>query len=323
MPTELPEPLSPEEEPNLQDIDLSELQNSVTEYNRQYNFGTLMGEALIRSVKEANKKEEGDEGKEEASLPADITPPKLTKGDLEARHRAIVEATGIGFEPIRPPVTIYGVEEGSPQPLEMRMNLVNGSRFMHYLQALAPDRITESQRNGLRVIVESLTKQLAEKYELGAEDERLLELFGSLSQIIEEYRRLGREDDLGHSIDKLEEYLAVAREGYLREYIEAEQKGLLDTPQMETFGPARWHTDSTMKYYEEHWDDAIRTLERIGQNPKAREFAKTVVDRLRRSLEYARGDITQRRDYFEQYDEKIDERLALIDGYLQYLANKQ
>jgi hypothetical protein len=287
-------------------LDISDLKKSLEEYNKQFDFGTLLAERLI----------EGFEGKNEDN---NLYKPKISIEDIEDKHRGIIDKTGISLESVRKGVMFASeTSDEERQPSEMRINLKDGKKFLSYLNSLNIENLKESQITGLKLVADSLTKQLVEQYELdNPEDERMLELFGSLNDIIQEYKRLdsSRRNGLTESMKDLSEYISLSRDGYLREYFVAKNNHLLDTLDSDSFGPWKWHKDSNEKSYERFWNESIKKLNLIGKNQKADNLYKKVKDNLKEVLFNVKKDITDNSEHFKKNPQKTKNYLAIIDKY--------
>jgi len=289
---------------DLGTLDLSDLKKSLEDYNKQFSFGTLLAKHIIESV----EGKDTDEDKE-------LYKPKILIKDIENRHRNIINKTGISVESIRKGIMFTGNDE-EKQLSEVRINLRDGKIFLSYLNSLSENDIKESQITGLKLVADSLTKQLVEQYELdNPNDERMLELFGSVDDIIKEYKRLGslRHSGLSESVNDLSEYLSMARKKYLREYLIAKKNHLLGIINSYSFGPEEWHRDESS--YEKYWGDAIKKVNLIGMNQNASDLYKQVVRRLRDVLAVVKEDITEGFYGFKNDSKKTKNYLRIIDKY--------
>ena len=275
---------SEKSEKSLNEIDLSELVDSLDEYNKQFNWGTMATREMIFD-------EENEGGLAKEDVDAEKT---NSLAELEQKHREELEKTGLSLEPVKGIATIFTPEGDDIETSEMRINLVDGKRFVDYISVLDEDSLTEQQIRGLITVADSLTKQLVYQYNLtDPNDERVTELFGSLSQIIDEYHRLDKRSKSGllASVEQLEKYLEVARKKYLKEYLLAEKAGFLEGAEGKYFGPSNWHTDSNPESYRRYWDEAIKKVIEIGKNKNARNFQNEVIGNLKRTLVRVKKDL--------------------------------
>jgi len=278
------------------DINITELFADIQRFNRQHGLGRQMAEIMMHEI-------------EPESQP-DF---KVSLEDLELLHGPTMRKIGIGLEKVPASgVILSSGDEGESietRPYEIGINLTDGEKFISYLRSIDSIAITENQADGLKKIAESLTSQLTTEYSLeDADDARLLELFGNLQNIIQEYERLDNpNNNLGESIQELKKLLEIARNKYLREYLLATQfiRALQAEIGGRNFGPSQWHTDSRSETYETFWQKTLATLEQIRQNPAAADFYRQVVNHLSASLDYALEDLEKNEGEYTDSDEKI------------------
>ncbi len=299
------EPLKKE---NLRNIDINVVSKLIEKYNRQFNIGTLAAEMMIKRMEDEMGNQSSHEG-------------KISLEEIQEQTKEILENTGISLEPIKGPGYMT-TESGGTYSSEMRINLGDGKKFIEYINALDVEILTISQIEGLKAVAESLEKQLVGEYELdNPDDERNIELFGNLSNIIEVYKRIDPEGNKGLtlSIKNLEQYLEIARKGYLKEYLISKKERLLDEVGGQNFGPSKWHTDSNEESYRHFWEGAMVSLEKIHSNPKASDLYKKIVENLKQSLIYAKADLTP--TLFKRKNIDIFEYKNIIDEYYKKLDN--
>ena len=288
----------PEHEKSLGEINLSGLVVSLENYNEQFEPGAMIAEALMGPG-------EGETRDIEQRREDELQ-------NILKRHREDLGRAGLSLEPVKSGITLIpsGVEsmEDVKHALEMRINLADGKKFVNYLDALKEAPISQGQAKSLEVIAQSLTSQLSTQYQLeNPDDERMIQLFGSLDQIIERYHELDKTGEAGisESVEKLSKYLEIARSKYLKEYLWAQNGGLLNEigEKDKYFGPSKWHTDANEELYRDtYWGRAIRIVKAMSKNPNARIFQLDVIDRLEESLRYAKSDITQDPTYADRAD---------------------
>ncbi len=295
----------PEETPNLRSIDLSELQATIEDYNKQYHIGGLLADSMFGAM--------GEERKE-----------KITLDDVHDQHQKTLQAVGLNIEPVRAVGTIVGAdEESSIHASELRLNLSDGKRFTAYLGSLDESALTPTQIKGLKAVAESLTSQLTSEYQLNnPEDERVIELFGSLENVITGYRSLDEtgKNGLAASVEQLATYLEIAREKYLREYLIVKQQQLLTTNQDRTFGPYDWQKDSTPETFRNrYWGNALAALREVKKNPYAGNLFQETVKNLGGALKFAKQYL---KDNPSQYRNADDFNVVIDDIYeeLQQIA---
>lgn len=273
-----------EHEKSLDEIDLSGLIDSIEEYNKQFNAGTMLANIIISTTEGGGGiSEEDTQDSKAKALVA-----------LEQKHREELGRTGLGLEHVK---AFLGGNIGAS---EMRVNLSDGKKFTDYLDALNKSSLTEQQKKGLVAVADSLTKQLIHQYDLSNPDDiRMIELFGNLSKVVEGYQKLNKKgkNGVGDSVEQLEKYLEIARGKYLKEYLLAEKSGFLENSIIGVFGPKDWHGDSSPESYKEYWNGAIKKVIEIGKNKNAASLQKEIVTNLKKFLVRAKKDL---RPMFEE-----------------------
>lgn len=286
---------SNESEEDLQEIDLGELDNSIQEYNRQYNWGTMLAEEVT-----------GESSK------------KISVGELGKMHERALEKTGLSLEPVSTG-TLISRDEERPSS-EMRMNVSDGGKFITYLKALDEKQLSESQIKGLQTVAQSLTTQLTQQYELdNPNDKRMIELLGHLDQITQQYKRLDEQGktNLSKPVGNLVTHLDASRKGYLREHVLAEKEQLLSTNQDHTFGPYDWWSDSSSKSFKDnYWKTALEAAKKISDNPKANDLYRQVLSNFKGALRFSKEEIKKRlaqNDWPDRLIPDEEEKLIAID----------
>ncbi len=314
------ESLNQKQQIDLKDIDTTQLIVLLKKYNHKFGMGVSMFGMLsgLFDKEEVNAENEENVRNEQQSgvgdnLHRQKVEELLDYEQLKQEVEPILTSTGLELQPVNPGWTTYS-SEGSHEGVEMMLNLKDGKKFVDYLQSLDPDTITESQKDGLREVASILLQQFTSQYDLSnAEDERLIELMGNLSSIIFEYKRLdSSKNDLTSSISKLEEYLGIARKGYLREYRQAEIFKL-DKPFSKEGFVLRWHIDASPELLQKKWNEVIDTLQAISKNENANaEIYAQAIKTANEAIETAIADVTNLSDAEKGYEARKKEFLAIL-----------
>lgn len=274
---------------NKDNLDLSKVDTHViTEKIDKYNEQFGMGKSMARVFMAAMEDEEGGGNamNEQAAEEA------ITFEDLKGEIGDFLDNTGLELEPVKAG-WIMASSEGSQSGTEMKLNLKDGKKFVAYLESLDKESITESQTTGLKDVAKILTEQFSERYQIdNVEDDRLMELMGNLSNIIDQYKRLEKDGskDLHDSISTLEKYFSFARQGCLKEFMAAE-KLCLDKPFDNKKFTLQWHKDANAEYLREKWDLVLSTLHSISQNKSAESIYVQAIETAREAIESALKDM--------------------------------
>lgn len=258
----------------LKSIDTLQLIELLRRYNHKFGMGASMARLLAPIFNRQENATDTDEENKD-SAPGDMGEQNaeelLDYDELKREVEPILTSTGLELQPVNPGWTM-NTNQDTHAGVEMRLNLKDGKQFVNYLQSLEPDTITESQKEGLKEVTSILNQQFTDEYNLSDPgDERLIELMGNLSSIISEYKRLDSDgNNLTQSITKLEEYLNIARKGYLREFRQAEILNLDKSFTNEGF-TLRWHVDCDQDLLKRKWKDVIDVLHAIHSNQNAQK----------------------------------------------------
>lgn len=277
---------TPGKEAWLSKIDTGKLMELVASYNERFSAGRMAGLAFLKGLPNESAGMDLDEQKADSLL---------TLEELKEEAKPILEATGLALASADTNMMI-GDDSGGLRVKELRVDIANGSKFVAYLQALEPQTLTKGQAAGLEKVMASVTEQFQKEYDLDSvQDDRVLELMGNLSTIVDEYKHLGSQSymSLSQSVSKLEKYLTVARAGYLREYRDAED--LMLTEPFDGDGYIlRWHIDSTPAQLEDNWNGVLAVLQKISQNEKAAELYEMAIKTAKEALESAIAEVTKK-----------------------------
>lgn len=280
--SEREEPISEAERVNLSDIDVSPLITEMGTYNEQFSTGKMIGGMMRGAARGEMPDEDEHKHQKQVSLLATKQKydPMLYRIGLNLESK---EMTGVMLS-----------SEGRFAPEEIRINISDREKFLQYLRELDPQTLTESQAQSLVAVFESLTDQLKKEYNVdNPEDDRMIELLAGLGEILDQAERIDAEGKLGisHATESLRTYYTALQSGHLREYSMVERAGLLKEVGEKSFGPSRWHIDSSPEGYERRWKEALGILQSIKKNPRAAEFFTKVKDHLETCAKYALDEL--------------------------------
>lgn len=280
----------------------------ISRYNDQFSLGSMMARQLFSFIRLED---------EEASTPRGLGNEEeyqqMTASAINAIHGGTLDTIGLSLEPVSGKhATMMGLGEQAGEG-EMRINVANRNRFTSFLEVLTPELV---ESTGLRSNLESLSgvlsQQIFDHYNLQKPGDEMLELFGGLGTIVNQYKRLG----MGEAVEGLEVYLIHTRQGDLREFVAIERNSLLAEPG-KYFGPADWQKDTTPRGLEERWGNALAILQAAKDNPKAHELYQQLKRHLSECIKIARAD-TESRSY---YTPEAREEMKNILGSTQVLLN--
>ncbi len=280
----------------------------ISRYNDQFSLGSMMARQIF-----SLSGIEGEEPKTSKGLRNEEEYQQMTASALGVIHKGTLATLGLSLEPVSgKKATMFSLGEKAGEG-EMRINVSNRNRFNSFLGVLTPELVEET---GLKPSLESLSGVLAQQifdhYNLRNPGDEMLELFGGLGNIVDQYKRLGMSD----AVESLGAYLVHARQGDLREFVSIERNGLLSEPG-KYFGPADWQKDSSPEGLEDSWNNALAILEAVKSNPKARELYEKLRGHLSECIKIARTDM----ESLEYYSPEAKEKLKNILGSSQVLLS--
>ncbi len=189
---------------------------------------------------------------------------------------------------------------------EIRVNLLDKDQYVDFLKSLAPESLSDAHKKLLGMITSKISGQISHVYELENEqgDERLMEIFSGLREIVSEYERLG----LVKEVELFKDYLDYMNSGYLKEYILVKNNNVFG--EIGTgFNLSTFQRDAGYDYYINYWDRKFfDVLHEVRKNPNAKELEEKMIKHAKESIAFA------------EHDPKL-ENYALDDNMKAYVAN--
>lgn len=260
--------------PNLDDFNA--VFSDIARFNQQFSLGSMIAGLIIGHF----EREPQDTGSPLSKYGEQAQ--RLTAGGIYLIHFQTLEKVGLVLESVSGKTSKLIGQGEMVGTGELRLNVSDSNRFLGFLRAVNPQMTQSSPLGGnLQSLSRILARQIIDHYDLRAPSDEALQLLGALEGIVNEYRRLNIP-----GIERLEDYLVHARKGDLREYLLVEQKRLLTEPG-QYFGPADWQRDASPESLQRDWGEALKVLEIVQTNPKARDLFEQLETHLRRCLDIA------------------------------------
>ncbi len=275
------------------------------DYNRKFNIWVSAAKMLSQTP--------DNDGSSVDDIDAHRAQGLLSHEELKDMLAPVLNATGLEIESVENGQSLSS-SKGSEKGTELRINIKDGKRFVTFLKSTDATSMTEEDKDGLVQVAEVLLTQFVSQYDItDPNDERFLELMGSLSNIIAEYKRLdGGSENLSFAIAPLENYLMMARKGCLVEYRLAEELKL-HKPFSDKGFTLRWHTDCNPDLLEKNWNSVITTLQTISQNENARkDLYDQAASTAKRAIEAALKDVGDWEDTDAGYETRKKDFLAIL-----------
>lgn len=257
--------------------------NDLNQYDSEHSKGAWMGKGLAAIMMQSEEEigEGGDSGLDKLKKKIENN---LTLEKLEQRHNPTLLKLGLSLES---PNKSEDIDENEIYAIgAIQINLENKEKYLEFLRSIDVSQLNETQKKILGMTVDKIVYQVQNEYNLHEGDDRLLELFSGMREIVGEYERLG----VGEKVKEFKDYLEHAGGGYLREYIVAKNKHLFE-PIGEGFNFSTFQRDASYDYYTGRWDhDFFKTLVEIRKNPEAKEFYNTILQYGKDCLAFAETD---------------------------------
>ncbi len=296
----------------LRKIDLSVVAKEIEQYNQHFGMGRMMSRAILQGIRAESEEETGlsEEGQKEGQ--------KAFVDRVNKTYGIYLEKSGVSLETVDGSSAVFMNNE-QIDTSKLRINLADHNRFLEYVSALDSETISASQTEGLKTVLNSLTEQLKEEYDVEKLDPRAVELIGGLEQIITGCQRLdpNNEKGLADESKKLAVYMEAAKGGYIKEYILTGRTSAL-AKVGEGFGPSTWQIDSNEESYQRSWNRVLDLLTMVKKNPRAAILVFEITENLRQSAEYARKDINTLMEKNSQFwiESRKENYLKILDSVI-------
>jgi hypothetical protein len=222
---------------------------------------------------------------------------------------------------------------------ELTPHVDSPQRFVSFLETLTPDDVSEgtSLRRlatdilNLSVEMVRLTYAQETRGMLAPMSDEEIQTVGdnqlqTFAIVAAQYERLGLGDTAEFA--RMDEYARRWGEGVLPEYIFAEYRAYLH-PDIQGYGPASWQKDVTPTGFEDRWDEAVKFVLGMKQDPTKANFAEEVRISLLASIQEAKVWMVEKleqgtdKEYMERLRTKFDDTIAWAEVRLAALATTE
>lgn len=284
---------------NIKDID--SFIEDIERYDREHSSSRKMGGFLAAMIMSSMKNEEGVK-----NIKKDIEN-SITVDKLIERNINTLQKIGLDLESPNKNGNIDMNEQFVTG--EVMIHLLDKESYIDYLKSLEPDKISPSQEKLLEMITNKISSQIDREYNLEDSngDERLLEIFSGLREIVSEYERLG----LSKNVSIFKEYLEYLNSGYLKEYILVKKSGIFQEVG-EGFNLSTFQIDSSPEMYKKYWKFRFfNILDKVKQNPEAKDLVEKMIEHAKKSIDFAEKDNKERIATLESEGENVSYYLNL------------
>ena len=272
---------------------------SINEHNDQFSMGKLMARAMLDHLDEAQRAQglvDAGATQEEAEQTVDfVGSDKLPLTEEEQMARSIVgitnapvlESTGLTLSPLRTTSTMYS-NKGEQSVGKIRLQVTDGSKFSNFLLAVNLGDTTDEFQQNVADVAYGLIAEASDAIANDSDEQTALETLAYGKGIVAGFEHIG----LAKSpvIVKLRNLYEHAQQGDVKEYVQADNIGLLKGPEEQGFGPAQWQRDASTEYLVTLWDQVLDVLKAAKANPNAKALFVQLTNSAQASLDYAKAD---------------------------------
>jgi len=271
------------------------LLSDLEQYDHDHSQGVWLGRGMagllmgLIEKSEDEREEDEEHGEKEPSglehLQEEISK-NLKLQDVLNRHQGTLEKLGIDLESPNP----HGdYDEHETYAVgEMKIDFTNQEKFVDYLKSLDEKSLSASELKLVKMVLEKVLNRVRQEYSFESADDRLLELFSGIKDIVVEARRLGLEEQA----NELERCIYYNKQKSLLEYIHARNRGFAE-PIGEGFNWSTWQRDSSPERYVERWEDVFDALDNAKVGKKSAQLYNDILTYAIASVEFAENDPTE------------------------------
>ncbi|MSU60406.1 MAG: hypothetical protein EXS52_00625 [Candidatus Staskawiczbacteria bacterium] len=268
------------------------LLSDLEQYDHDHSQGAWLGRGIAGLVMGLIEKseDEGEENEEEGEkqpsglehLQEEISK-NLKLQDVLNKHQGTLEKLGIDLESPNP----HGdYDEHETYAVgEMKIDFTNQEKFVDYLKSLDEKSLSIGELKLVKMVLEKVLNRVRQEYSFESADDRLLELFSGIKDMVVEAGRLGLEDEA----NELERCMHYNKQKSLPEYIHARNRKFAE-PIGEGFNWSTWQRDSSPERYVERWEDVFDALDNAKVGKKSAQLYNDILAYATASVEFAEND---------------------------------
>ncbi|OGC82563.1 MAG: hypothetical protein A2788_01180 [Candidatus Abawacabacteria bacterium RIFCSPHIGHO2_01_FULL_46_8] len=264
--------------------DVESLLSDLEQYDRDHSLGVWLGRGMAGSVmmglfEKSEDEEERDELQEEISK-------NLKLQDVLNKHQNTLEKLGIDLESPNP----HGdYDEHETYAVgDMKIDFTNQENFVDYLKSLDEKSLSAGEMRLVKMVLNKVLNRVRQEYSFESADERLLELFSGIKNMVMEAKRLGLEKEA----NELERCIHYNNQKSLPAYIHARNRGFVE-PIGEGYNWSTWQRDCSPERYIELWEDVFDVLANAKVSKKSAQLYNDILAYATASIEFAENDPTE------------------------------
>ncbi len=298
-------------------MEVEALLSDLKTYDDQHSHGAWLGRGLAGLIMgQFEGQEEDDEEKDEETLENKLSglehlqeeiSKNLKLQDLLDRHQETLEKLGIDLESPNP----HGdYDEHETYAVgDMKIDFTNQEKFVNYLKSLDEKSLSSAELKLVKLVLEKVLNRVRQEYNFESGDDRLLELFSGIKDMVVESKRLGLEEEA----NELEKCIHYNKQKSLPQYIHARNRSFLE-PIGEGFNWSTYQRDCTPERYIEHWEEAFEALNEAKEDKKSAQLYNDILSYATACIEFANKDpdLEKYKEHSPQYVENILPAIARV-----------
>ena len=203
--------------------------------------------------------------------------------DLLNRHEKTLQKLGIDLESPNP----HGdYDEHETYAVgDMKIDFTNQENFVNYLKSLDEKSLSSAELKLVKMVLEKVLNRVKWEYNFESADDRLLELFSGIKDMVVESKRLGLKEEA----DELERCIHYNKQKSLPQYIYARNRSFLE-PIGEGFSWSTYQRNCTPKRYIERWEEAFEALDEAKENKNSVQLYNDILSYAKACVNFAEND---------------------------------
>lgn len=262
------------------------------QYDSDHSQGTWLGRGMaglfMGLIEKSGDGDEKDEewGEKEPSglehLQEEISK-NLKLQDVLSKHQSTLEKLGIDLESPNPN---GDYDENETYAIgDMKIDFTNQEKFVDYLKSLDEKSLSANELKLVKMVLDKVLNRVRQEYNFESADDRLLELFSGIKDMVIEAKRLGLEEEA----NELERCIHYNKQKSLPEYIHARNRKFVE-PIGEGFNWSTWQRDSSPEKYVERWEEVFDALDNAKVGKKSAQLYNDILAYAIASIEFAEND---------------------------------
>ena len=171
---------------------------------------------------------------------------------------------------------------------KIRLQVTDGSKFSNFLLAVNLGDTTDEFQQNVADVAYGLIAEASDAIANDSDEQTALETLAYGKGIVAGLEHIG----LAKSpvIVKLRNLYEHAQQGDVKEYVQADNIGLLKGPEEQGYGPAKWQRDASTERLVTFWDQVLDVLKATKAKPNAKALFVQLTNSAQASLDYAKAD---------------------------------